>query len=206
MHGRLRLHTVGDSHSLYPWSAVRLPWLEVVCHHLGARLMYSFGRDRGRLVDLRRLGVADGEAVVFCFGEIDARYHVGRYVAGGEAVIDVCNRLLRGYVEAVEEVTTGYGRLTVMLNALPPPRRYKAPSRFFWTGTDLERQTYFRTLNVGLRVVCATRGWWFVDAWKPTADADGFLRDDVSDRKTHVIDPAPLEAWLEANLRHQKDH
>jgi hypothetical protein len=73
----------------------------VRCHHLGPVLCYSVGRDRLKKLDITSLGLACGDSIVFCFGEIDCRCHVHKYVATGRSYKNVIDGIIEQYFEAI---------------------------------------------------------------------------------------------------------
>ena len=119
------------------------------------------------------------------------------YVLNVERVIA---RLAAGYFKTIRENVERYDNLTVLVFNVVPPTRYKEPSKHFWTGDDAARRWYVQLMNEALSYCCDEYGYLFVDIFVASAAEDGFLSPELSDRKTHVIDPAALEAWLQANL------
>lgn len=146
------LHTIGDSHSSQEhslWGSVQLPSDEWVLrdHYLGAKLLYSFGRDhvgsdtiatavndvdevalkrKEIWVDLKALGIKRGAAVVFAFGEIDCRSHVAKYVQHPEDMAGVVDALVRSYFAAIRTVVANAGLqagfdISVGVLGVPPP-------------------------------------------------------------------------------------
>jgi membrane carboxypeptidase/penicillin-binding protein len=55
------VHTVGDSHALHGWQDIK----GIQIHHLGAKLMYTFGNEKRNLVDIKKLNIPDRSIVVF---------------------------------------------------------------------------------------------------------------------------------------------
>jgi len=186
----MKFHTVGDSHSLIPWSSVVVPGIEIVTHHLGSKTMYGFGRDRLFCCDFKRLGIAEGEDVCFCFGEIDCRVHVHLH-PGATA------RTVARYFEAIEMNIVRYWPRDVFLMAVVPPRRVPRAIHY---GSDYDRLAYTHVVNDMLEEGCRDRGFRFIDVGPWCRDDKGFMRDEVADKRTHLADPKPLEMYL-ANLR-----
>ena len=109
-----KLHTVGDSHSkshLSFWGDVKMPSLWSFQEHpLGAITAYRYGRDPS-VVSLYEFHLRPGDAVVFCFGEIDARVHIHRHSNATYAVAkDMISTLAAKYVASIEAA----------LSTLPP--------------------------------------------------------------------------------------
>ena len=93
------IHTFGDSHSKFCWQAIALDNVTVSIHYLGPKLMYSFAKDPLSLIKSDMNNVKQGDIICFCFGEIDCRCHVHKYInLGYEYVID---ELVNNYIKAI---------------------------------------------------------------------------------------------------------
>ena len=96
------MHCVGDSHVAKYLFLSMSP--RVRCHFVTGP-MHSFATGR-RAVDLRRLGVRYGCAVVFCYGDIDVRFHIGRIESEkGCGYDDVIAPLVESYLGEVSRRT-----------------------------------------------------------------------------------------------------
>jgi len=178
------LHTLGDSHSLYGWNQLTVPgYEEIRIHHLGARLMYTFGKHGAELDGVRHAvaQIRPGDALVTCFGEIDCRAHA--HVHGIEW-------LAARYVAAVCAVAEEYDLLgPIAVMSVVPPQRNPAPIS---AGSAEERLGYVRALNADLRQEAGEHGLRYLDVYTPYADSDGFMREDLVGRRGHIGDPFPL--------------
>ena len=66
----MKIHIFGDSHASNIYSG----WnycTNVISHHLGSILCYSFGKDKLKRCNIKKYGLKNGDSVIFCFGEID---------------------------------------------------------------------------------------------------------------------------------------
>jgi hypothetical protein len=199
----MTIHTVGDSHARFGWSAIP----GVSANHIGAILCHSFGREgRGR-VDIRGLGLRDGDSVIFCMGEIDSRCHVNRQSERqGVSFRDIIDALVEAYMIAIADNVAGLDvslRCVGVYNIVPSVEFHTvvqhANPDFPQVGTDEERREYVMYFNYRLRVECAKRGFLFVDVFAPYADARGFLRKEYSDDSVHIADPCHIMAFLVAH-------
>ena len=65
----MSIYTFGDSHASIKYSG----WWEcdnVITHHLGGVLCYSFGKDKLKRCNISNYNLEDGDSVIFCFCEI----------------------------------------------------------------------------------------------------------------------------------------
>ena len=167
-------------------------------HHIGSYLMHTFGCEGLSLVDIEELGVKDGQAVCFCFGEIDCRCHVHNYV--DEGTRNVIDRLADGYFDAIKENVKRYSNLRVLVFNVVPPQHYTAPSRKFWAGSDDDRQRYVLMMNDAIAARCNHFDYLFVDIYDASAGPDGFIDDDQSDKRMHIIEATNLAIFLYDHL------
>jgi FkbM family methyltransferase len=199
-HAGAALHTVGDSHG------GGIPGLTgafdlvggVTHHHLGPKLMHSIGRDG---LDLRSHGVADGDTVICCFGEIDCRCHVHKFGADyRKTIAATVERYMKALLANHDRLPRA--RLCVY-NVLPPVRKAgKAENPDYpYLGTDEERLAYVGCMNELLSEACGRHGLTFVDVAAEYADERGFLRDAQSDGNVHIVDPEPLRRFVDRYLR-----
>ena len=74
----MTIFTFGDSHSVHPFD--KLPYISA--NSIGSTLAFTIGRDRLVRLDIRKFPVAEGDTVIFSFGEIDCRCHIHKYING----------------------------------------------------------------------------------------------------------------------------
>jgi len=193
-----RFHTIGDSHSCAGWPGY------VIKHHVGAKLCYSFGRDRKQLVDISRMNIEDGDTVIFCFGEIDCRGHVYKYITSTNTYEMVLDSLVKSYFEAIKEsVGTVCLKKVCVYNVVPTVQTFDKGGGhpdFPWLGTDEERKKYVRYFNEQIKFRCEENGYLFFDIFDKYVDSDGFLNKSLSDGCVHIRDSTFIEQFIKENL------
>lgn len=180
MVGKPLIYTVGDSHCWHTW--LKIPG--VVTKTIGPMTLYRFGIDKPFVLD----GIPEDATVCFCWGEIDCRCHINKHQPWKKTIEGLVER----YIEAIR---VNIKRHKVLIfNVVPPPRKADTPENpgFPFVGTDEERLSYVRYTNELLR----KSQYIFVDIYDKYADADGFLRKDMSDGHVHIADERPLIEWL----------
>jgi len=90
----MSIHTFGDSHSLCGWDGTG-----PVTHHLGPVLCYSFGKEKLNRCDIRNFNVNHGDAIIFCFGEIDCRADIHNHI---NETITYENVIVKDYFAAIK--------------------------------------------------------------------------------------------------------
>lgn len=192
-----RICVIGDSHSYSGWQCISIPGVSINIKYLGAKLMYSFGKEKWILLDKD----FSGDVVVFCFGEIDARCHIHKYKNKGFQ--EIINDLVKSYLEIISLNVKGFPNLKTCIYFVPPAIK-KADraedSCYPYLGTDEERRNYVICLNEKLSEGCKERGFIFVDLYDQYCDEKGFMRNDMSDQGPHIENIVPLGNFIHKYL------
>lgn len=200
----MTIHTFGDSHSLFAWKDIK----GVVLHYqeVGSRLCYSFGRDKLGLCNITNNienKVLPNDFVVFCFGEIDCRFHIGKHISEKLSYKAIIDEIIVKYFEAINlNVNQIEGNIMVGIYNVPPvespktsyiidPNEPKRPA-----GSDDDRKKFVKYFNEQLKNKCKEVNYLFVDVWEKYMDEDGFLNVKYSCGRQHMSDPIFLIQFL----------
>lgn len=193
----MRIHTVGDSHSHCAWPDYVIP------HHLGAILCYSFGKEKLERCDLRDLDIEEGDTVIFCFGEIDCRCHIHKYITEDVTYQNIIDEVVTNYFEAIEITTSKIKLKNIgVYNVVPPNNGGTSPRD--WAGhskPEEQRKRFVEYFNQQLKLKCEEYGYWFVDIYDKYTDDTGWLNPSMSDGHMHIDYGLPLYEHMEAYLR-----
>lgn len=192
------VYTVGDSHSIQPWH--KIPFVDtnpcgpMTMHHVGINPTHVDGSPILYVESFPKNAI-----VVFCWGEIDCRWHVHKF----QPWKDTIDKLVEDYLVVVRNNAKITPNIW-LFNVVPPPHRSTAieSAGFPFLGSDDERLQYVRYMNSLL----AKSGFPFVDVYDRYADPDGFLIYEMSDAHVHLRDPQPLEDWLLEHVEGAKAH
>lgn len=193
----MAIHTIGDSHSYSGWS-------EIIIHHLGPRLCYSFGRDKLNFCDIRNFNINDGDTIIFCFGEIDCRCHINKNINETNTYEDMINDIVHNYFEAIKlNIITSQLKLKniCVYNVVPPIQKHNTienPAQPY-LGSDEERKSYVLYFNKKLKEKCIENNYIFFDIYDKYADENGFLRKDLSDGNVHIADGVYMADFINEN-------
>ena len=193
----MRIHTIGDSHSYNGW-------YNVINHHLGPVLCYSFGKEKLNRCDIRNYNINDGDAVVFCLGEIDCRCHIHKHINETNSYENIINEIVDNYFEAIKlNVATSQLKLknVCVYNVVPPIQKYNTHEspEYPYLGTDEERKKYVLYFNKKLKEKCIENNYVFFNIYDNYIDENGFLRKDLSDGNVHIRDGAYITNFINAN-------
>jgi len=140
--------------------------------------MYRVGRDGLKFLNLKTLGMKADDIVIWSFGEIDVRTHIGR-IRDSQAV-DVqtlLERLVCRYLSvAIVNRELIPGIQIVISSVIPPSEKITREDHTLpFYGTLDDRVGLTRSLNSMLEKFCSYFEFAYVDVYNPFAGSDGAL-------------------------------
>ena len=118
----MTIFTFGDSHSVHPFD--KLPYISA--NSIGSTLAFTIGRDRLVRLDIRKFPVAEGDTVIFSFGEIDCRCHIHKYVNTTNTYQSVIKNIVDSYFEGIKEIVAPFTKLSTYIYNVVPPIEFDA--------------------------------------------------------------------------------
>jgi hypothetical protein len=191
------IHTVGDSHSNSGWEEI--PNIQI--HHLGAKLCFSVGRDGINIKD--SFNIQNGDTVIFCFGEIDCRYHIHKHITESKDYKQIIDSIVNNYITQIKNAVDAFDTLkTAIYNVVPPVHKYNTweSPEYPYLGTDEERRAYVLYFNEQLKTKCIEYGFIFFDIYNNYIDSNGFLNKSLSDGTVHIGNGTYLKQFIENNF------
>jgi hypothetical protein len=199
----MSIHTFGDSHSLLGWNYCN----NIIVHHIGPVLCYSFGKEKLNRCDISKFGVKDDDTVIFCFGEIDCRCHIYKHVTKNNTYKMIIDDIVNNYVDAIK---INVNKCNVKLkniciyNVVPPPQpsltALGGPSDYPYRGNDEERKSYILYFNNCLKQKCIENDWIYFDIYNSYIDDYGFLSTKLSDQTVHIQNGIFLRQFINKYL------
>jgi hypothetical protein len=196
----MTIHTIGDSHSLAGWPEyVNGIWI-------GPRLCYSFGRDGLKIFDIRtHRDIQNGDTIIFCFGEIDCRCHIHKYVKLTKSYQSIIDDIIEKYFDAIAlniSVSPVLLKNICVYNVVPPIHTYNTPPNpdYPYLGTDQDRKNYVLYFNEKLKEKCAQSNYIYFDVYDKYSDSNGFLIKNLSDGDNHIKDGKYLHEFIDKNI------
>lgn len=160
-----------------------------VIHWLGPRTMYRVGRDGLFGLNIVHYGVQEGDVVVFIFGEIDVRVHIGRQCEDkGRDLDEIVDTLTSRYIHTLVQNKNLYNNIIfVLASVIPPaPNRVSDTREYPVYGEVQDRVLIAKKLNANLKALAFKNGFLFLDIYSLYADEDGILRAELSDGHVHI--------------------
>lgn len=201
---KVGLAVFGDSHAQFCFDRIKgaqINWL-------GPVTMHRVGRDGAWFLNGWQ-PVEPGLDVVFIFGEIDVRCHIGR-ISDETSVSrqELCTQLVDRYLNALEMQRSALDIGRIVVSCVPPPADGAGLDNIDFPvyGTWADRAEITRLLNHSLREGCAARNVLFLDFHSDYSTPEGFIISDLSDGSVHIAKRhtgavlAKLESLLQRRL------
>jgi hypothetical protein len=188
----MEIYTFGDSHAYNGWEVIDTYKLKINMHNIGAKLCYSFGRDKLNCLNIKDYNVRDNSIVIFCFGEIDCRCHIYKHISPEKSYETIIDEIVKNYFIAVEENVKQFNKLKVAIyNVVPPVQRHNTGENpeYPYLGLDDERKEYVLYFNKKLKEYCEKYNYHYFDIYNYYCDENGFLKKNLSDGNVHILHP-----------------
>lgn len=183
----MNIHTFGDSHSnkqISHWGIHNIS--NIKDHHLGPKLMYSFGSNPFDVCNIKtpNYQVNENDIVIFCFGEIDCRCHVHKHITNENTYQSIINELVEKYFAAIKQNVEQYNNLFVCVYNVVPPLQTKGKGNpeYPFLGTNEERKEYHEYMNKQLKCMCQLHNYYFFDIYEQSCNKNGFIERSYTDK------------------------
>eukprot|EP00930_Biecheleria_cincta_P036176 TRINITY_DN24822_c0_g1_i1.p1 TRINITY_DN24822_c0_g1~~TRINITY_DN24822_c0_g1_i1.p1 ORF type:complete len:539 (-),score=60.06 TRINITY_DN24822_c0_g1_i1:342-1958(-) len=194
-------HTIGDSHAGNGWPP------DIIQHYVGSKLCYNVNHVSVQTLQTFEPPVCQGDALCFCFGEIDCRAHVHKHCSADRTYKQVIDEIVFRYFRYLTEtIPLLPPDLKIFVyNVVPPIREVLMYHRdgllaLQYGGSDEERLAYVQYFNTRLKMECTSCCYTFFDVYDKYADAEGFMRMEYSDGGVHVAESCFLQDFIHQHL------
>jgi hypothetical protein len=206
----MTIHTFGDSHSRFGFRDI----LNIHVNELGARLCYTFGINGFNVLNIKNYNVNEKDTVIFCFGEVDCRAHIYKFVNDTTTHEQLIDSITEKYFDSIKKNVRQYKNLkTIVYNVVPPSdvhlmhnnKEYqtkivvKHTTDIHWKGSNEERIKYHIYFNKKLKELCIKHGYMFLDIYDKYCNSDGFLKRELSDNNIHIDNAIFIKEFLVNN-------
>jgi peptidylprolyl isomerase len=173
------MHIIGDSHSLVFQNIENC-----IVHHVGPVTMNRIGREG---INITNYGIKNNDFVVFVFGEIDVRCHIGlqrdKYNRDDEEIIDtLAEFFLLAILGNNQRLMNNH---FVICSVVPPTNAFYNPEFPFY-GTLEDRIDLTKQLNSTLKSKCELNNIGFLDIYDYYSLENGELNPAISDGIVHI--------------------
>ncbi len=159
-----------ESTSPYKNLPIRMNWL-------GPITMHRIGRDGFSAIFLPDYHVKEHDIVVFVFGEIDSRAHIGKQRDHSKRPVnEIIDTLVQNYLATIQKNKALYKNITCVVYSVNPA--CGEPSQAFYGSLD-ERILITQQLNARLKQACKETDILFLDIAQHYATPRGDLNPDI---------------------------
>ena len=92
------LFLFGDSHCNYNFKGLTVPHKNLYRNSI---TMHRVGRDHINFINWRMIGISDNDTVIYQFGEVDCRNHVGKQILIGRDLQNIIMELIDNYIKSI---------------------------------------------------------------------------------------------------------
>jgi len=204
------IYTFGDSHSRFGFKDIP----NINYNELGARLCYTFGNNCFDVLNIKNYNVKNNDTVIFCFGEVDCRAHIYRFVNDNISYELIIDNIVEKYFESIKKNIVQFNNIkTVVYNVVPPSNvnlihndeEYytkiltKCKTEIHWKGSNEDRKLYHIYFNKKLKEYCIKYNYIFLDVYDEYCDEKRFLKRELSDYNIHINNPIFIHNFLLKN-------
>lgn len=176
------IHVLGDSHAR-EFSEIS----GCICHHVGPITMHRVGRDGLDFLNIKNIGVQEKDIVIFAFGEIDARCHIGKQRdLKKRSLEEIIETLVQKYIHTICLNCALFKKIYAIVYSVTPPTDIVFNVDYPIYGPIEERVAITKLLNNALKEACHHNGIYFLDVYQDYATPQGTLRIELSDLSVHI--------------------
>lgn len=177
------VHVFGDSHS---FAFKNIEGCEV--HYCQDVTMHRIGRDELSCLDLREFNVNDNDVVIFVFGEIDVRCHIGKQQdIMGRSLNEIIDTLVVKYVATIAKNNSFFKNLHCIIYTVVPPTDAGGNNpQFPFYGKLEDRVVITRKLNARIEDECKKYNFSVLNIYNEYSDNNGILNLTYSDGHVHI--------------------
>lgn len=192
------VHIFGDSHALFSfcnpdkknngyWTVANNIRLYFFIHWLGPITMHRVGRDGLKFLNIKNYGVRDNDIVIFVFGEIDVRCHIGKQRDQQlRNENEIINTLVSNYFNTLILNKNLFKKIIFVVFNVPPPSNNAFNTQFPYYGSLEDRVHLTKLCNNILNIYCTKHNFHFLDVYNFYAQENGSLNPQLGDGNIHI--------------------
>jgi hypothetical protein len=193
------IHTIGDSHCYHGWPKY------VITHHVGPMLCYSFGIRGIPINIIKEFNIKNDDTLIFCFGEIDCRCHIHKYITDDISYDKIIKDIVDNYIISIKnfvKICNVSLKNICIYNIVPPIHKefISENSSFPFLGNDEERLEYTLYFNNLIKHMCIENNYIYFDVYDNYSNIDGFLNHELSDGIVHINNDLHINNFIKKYL------
>jgi len=154
--------------------------------------MFRIGRDQA-IINFHPSHLGPDNILVFVYGEIDVRFHIGNQILRGRKEEEIIQQLVMAYFNTIKTVAASSYRHIIVTSILPPCQQAEFESVHGkithenpFQLSDTDRVRFRERMNTLLREYCQENHFVFFDPYEFYTRADGTLKFEYSDTSVHI--------------------
>lgn len=187
------IHIFGDSHANFNFRNIK--YNNVINHYQNSITLFRVGRDKLNFINFKYNNIRDNDIVIYQFGEVDCRCHIGRQLLAGRKLDEIINELIENYIISIKENMKDFKNLKIIICCAPPTmhqEKYEEKHgpithEFPFIGKNSERKYYTENLNQKLKQACIENNFYFLNYYYNYIDEEGLLNYSLSDEVVHIV-------------------
>jgi hypothetical protein len=181
------IYIFGDSHANFSLKNLPLPHVNLFENSI---TMFRIGRDNIIIKFNKSIDTVEN-VLVFVYGEVDCRCHIGKQIALGRTEDDIIQELVSKYFLTIKN---NVNNAKVIISSIIPPTRQNEceavngpiTHEFPFVGSDDDRVRFTEKMNIQLQEKCKENNFIFTDLFPFYRRPDGTLKYEFSDNTMHV--------------------
>lgn len=190
------IHIFGDSHANFNFRNLKYTNYN---YYANSTTLHRVGRDKLDLINFKNYNINNNDLVVYQFGEVDCRCHIGKQLLLNRDLTDIINELVDNYIESIKTNIHDYNNIQIIICCIPPPmdRDYyenkygPITHEFPFVGTNEERIQYTKLMNKRIEESCTANNFIFFN-YHYLYSNNGLLKLELSDDICHIKDNTVL--------------
>ena len=186
------IHIFGDSHGNFNFKNIKYD--NIKNNYQNSITMYRVGRDKLNFINFRSYGINDNDIIIYQFGEIDCRCHIGKQLLLGHNLNEIIIELINNYFISIKDNLEKYNNLKIIISCIPPPMNKEyyesihgpVTHEFPFFGSNEERSKYTTLMNNEIQKYCILNNFYFLNYYDDYIDINGLLKIELSDNICHI--------------------
>ena len=186
------IYIFGDSHGYANFKNLDI---ENRNNSISAITLHRVGRDGLEFINFKNYNIQENDIVVYQYGEIDCRSHVGKQILLGRDLNEIIETLAEKYIQSIVN-NKNQRNIHIIISCVPPARNKESfesihgeiTHEYPFVGTNEERKLYAELLNKTLKDKCLQHGFYFLDYYDYYTDEENMLKYELSDTNVHIKD------------------
>jgi hypothetical protein len=189
------IHIFGDSHANFNFRNLKYMNYN---YYANSTTLHRVGRDKLDLINFKNYNINNNDLIVYQFGEVDCRCHIGKQLLLNRSISDITNELVVNYIDSIK-INTHDRSVNIVVCCIPPQmdnvyyesKHGPITHEFPFVGTNDERIYYTKLMNQLLKESCKINNYIFFD-YHDMYSNNGLLNIELSDDICHIKDNTKL--------------